>query len=362
MRVMIWERYLAGEVLKIFSLFLLCFYGLYVLIDYSSHTGHFLTFHNGETIGYILEYYLHIFFTKMGLLFPLGLLIATVRALCQLNTNRELVALLSGGISLHRLLRPFLFLGFLLTILVYANEQFLTPLSEKKLKELEEVYKIEKRKKKKMPLVRSLLLKDQTKFLFQTYQNATQSFFDAYWIKSPSEIFRFQSLFPHEEVPRGVQVDRLRRNQEGVWEHVESFAEKTFPEIAFDREILYGTVTAETDFSLTELWHLLPRRRGSYDERESVLLATFYWKMAIPWLCLFVVILPAPFCVRFHRHLPTFLIYLGSLFGLIAFYLFLDALTVLAKRQVFAPFWAIFPLFFLVCFGGCIRYLRVGVS
>ena len=38
MLVKIWEKYFFCEFIKIFFLFLCCFYGLYVLIDYASHT------------------------------------------------------------------------------------------------------------------------------------------------------------------------------------------------------------------------------------------------------------------------------------------------------------------------------------
>ena len=65
----------------------------------------------------------------------------------------------------------------------------------------------------------------------------------------------------------------------------------------------------------------------------------------IPFLSLFAIIAPAPYCVKFSRQPPLFLIYTGTLFGLIAFYLFMDASQVIAKRQVISPFLAIITPF-----------------
>ena len=38
----LWERYLLREILKIFFLFLFCFYSLYAMVDYSLHMQDFI--------------------------------------------------------------------------------------------------------------------------------------------------------------------------------------------------------------------------------------------------------------------------------------------------------------------------------
>jgi lipopolysaccharide export system permease protein len=75
----IWERYFFKEFIKVFLLFLFCFYGLYILIDYASHTSalphHQIQLHLYE----VARYYLFVFASRAEILLPLALLIAFVK-------------------------------------------------------------------------------------------------------------------------------------------------------------------------------------------------------------------------------------------------------------------------------------------
>jgi lipopolysaccharide export system permease protein len=96
--IKIWERYFLKETLKIFFLFLFCFYGLYVLIDYASHTSG-LPHHQIKISGKeLIRYYLFIFSSRAEILIPFALLISTIKTICSLNISRELVALKGGRI------------------------------------------------------------------------------------------------------------------------------------------------------------------------------------------------------------------------------------------------------------------------
>ena len=103
---LIWQRYFIKEVLKIFFLFLLCFFSLYVLIDYSMHMQEIS---KNNKISFInLLYYYGMLFSKRGnLLLPLSLLISSVKVLTSLNQRNEFLALQTAGIPTHILTRPF---------------------------------------------------------------------------------------------------------------------------------------------------------------------------------------------------------------------------------------------------------------
>ena len=111
--------------------------------------------------------------------------------------------------------------------------------------------------------------------------------------------------------------------------------------------------------SLSSLKEKLPAYGKELSEKEAYLLTTYYYKLALPWLCLLAVLAPAPFCVRFSRTLPVFFVYAFSIFGLVAFYLVMNAAVILGERQMFHPVFAVWVPFaaFFALFG-C-RFLRL---
>lgn len=338
---LIWERYFLRQFCGLFFLFLFCFYGLYVLIDYASHTSALSSHHVQISWDEIFRYYLYVFASRAEILLPLALLIAFVKTACALNSNQELVALMAGGFKLNHLMRPFLYVGFLCLLLMYANEQFLMPTALKKLRRIEESTKHQKHRHAPEIAVHHLILEDGSLFLFQDYDQIKERFFDAYWIESIDSIYRIKYLSPLTMIPKGFFVDHLVRQPTGELLHDAGYGEYDFPSIKFNPEILQSAILEPDILSLTDLVKEASEVSPRLNEKESKILTALYWKLALPWLCLLAIIAPAPFCVRFSRQLPIFLIYMCSLFGLIAFYMFMDAAQVVAKRQVIAPFWAI---------------------
>ncbi len=343
--IKIWERYFFREVIRSCLFFLACFYGIYVLIDYASHTA---SFHRNHVQFQWLEtslYYACEFALRLELLLPFALTLATIRTLCALNSHNELVALRSSGISLQTLMRPFLIVGLAGVALMYLNMEFILPFAANKLKHIEDNRNRNKEKRDSQFSAQHVLLEDNSTILFHSYDSVKNVFFDAYWIRNVDDIYRIKYLSPSTP-PRGRFVDRLRRNQQGQLLVVESFKDTLFPDMRFDDKLLFETITPPEELSLSELREKLPDGEVS-NEKESQMLAAYYRKLAMPWLCLLAVIGSAPFCVRSTRGLPTFFIYAGSLFGLIAFYLILSAAVLLGKRQVFEPFWVIWTPFTL---------------
>lgn len=353
---MIWQRYFLKELAKVFFLFLCCFFGLYVIIDYASHTSG-LPGHNMQVSWKDLFYYYgYIFIGRAEILIPLALLIALIKTLSTLNVRNELVALMASGIKLQVLLRPFLFVGLFLTAALYLNEQYLLPKALTRLQRIEDATKNAKRQKNQITSVQSVMLADGSVLLYQSYDTAHQRFFDVYWIRSIDDIYRMKYLSPNSEIAEGRYVDHLKRQPSGQLARVEAFDKRPFPEIQFTAEQLQETLMNPDLLSLQQLWHQLPQESAAYSEKESQTLAAFYWKIGIPWLCLLAVIGPAPYCIRFTRQLPIFFIYVCGIFGLITFYLILDASLIVAKRQVLEPLVALGLPFTLVMGAALYRY------
>lgn len=356
----IWERYFLSEIVKVFILFLFCFYGLYVLIDYASHTSALANHHIHIHWKELARYYLYIFSSRAEFLVPLALLIASIKTLCTLNVNQELVALMASGIRLKTLMRPFLFVGLFCTALLFLNEQLLLPSALKKLRRIEDATKHQRGRNHPPLAVKHLNLEDGSLFLFQSYDSSKEEFFDAFWIRSIDNIYRMKYVAPYAKIPVGQFVDHFTRQTNGELIQTEAFKNLPLNDLRFNAEILQSTLQDPDALSIPELWQQLPSSSDRLlSEKESKLLTAFYWKLTLPWFCLLAVLAPIPFCIYFSRQLPVFFIYVCGIFGLIAFYLFMEASSVVAKRQVIHPIWAIcFPFFANFSFFGW-RFIKM---
>lgn len=348
MLTLIWERYFLKQFAAIFFLFLFCFYGLYILIDYASHTSALSQHHIQIHWHDIVRYYLYVFASRAEILLPLALLIAFVKTVCTLNAHQELVALMASGTSLKTLMRPFLLMGLFCMGMMYANEQFLLPEALKKLRRIEDATKHQKTRHAPPLTVRQVKFEDGSLLIYQDYDTAKERFFDVYWIPSIDHIYRIKYLSPYQTVPTGFFVDELVRQPNGELLQQASYPAFAFASMQFNQELLQSTILEADMLSLTDLVEQADQISSASNEKESKVLTALYWKLAIPWLCVLAILAPAPLCVRFSRQLPIFLIYVCSLFGLIAFYMLMDAAQVIAKRQVLSPLWAIWVPFLSV--------------
>lgn len=337
----IWERYFLRQFIRMFFLFLFCFYSLYVLIDYASHTSTLANHHIHIQWQEAMRYYFFVFASRAEILLPLALLIAFVHTSCTLNSQHELVAFMASGFSLKVLMRPFIMIGLLCVLLMYANEQFILPGALRKLRRMEDVNKNQKNRNASMLMAHHLILEDGSLLIFQDYDTARERFFDVYWIQSIDSIYRIKFLSPAIPNPIGYFVDHMVRQTSGELLQEAAYRELSFPSMKFNPDLLQSTIIDPDIFSMSELTAQKLEFSSNPTEKESKILTAFYWKLMMPWLCLLAIIAPAPFCAKFSRQLPLFLIYVCSLFGLIAFYMFMDAAQVVAKRQVIPPFWAI---------------------
>jgi lipopolysaccharide export system permease protein len=355
----IWERYFFKEALKVFFLFLICFYGLYVLIDYANHARNFHTVDSHFPFAIVATYYGYVFIEKSNVLIPFAILIATVRTLTKLNQHNELVALLASGISLRRLMRPLVILGLALTCFQYVNEEWIYPHAMRALRKMEDARSFEKHKKANSLNALHVLLEDQTTVLYQHYDTNLNRFYDAYWIRSADDIYRMKYLMPTLQTPAGSFVAHLVRNSEGNLVVAGTSSEMSFPEMKFNSQALLETMIQLDDMPISALWKKLPAHLYPESEKEARAQTIFYHLLAVPWLCLFAVIAPAPFCVRFSRFHSHFILYAVSIFGLAGMYLLQDAAELLGKRQVLMPEIAIGVPFFLFTLLFSYKFIRM---
>lgn len=353
---LVWQTYFIKELLKVFSLFIGSFYFLFILIDFSTHTKSLAA----ASPFSIALYYLYQFSLRADILIPAALLISIIKVLVSFHIRNEIVALVTSGISLKRLMSPFLLVGLVSSLFLLFNFQFFLPHSLKKIQIFEDTHF--NTHSAETP-IHSITLKNNSVLLYQKFNPLTQAFFDCYWLKNSKELFRIKELYPYTASPIGHYVEQLVETETGL-ERVEKWDTLAIPLIQFNQQDLFSAANPIKGQSLTQLFSHLPwkdRRLGlsSLSDRQAKALTFFLYKLTFPFLCLLVIIAPAPFCLRFERTLSVYMIYAFSLFGLISFFTFVNASVIMGESQVIHPFWAVLmpPGVMFTLFG--IRYAKL---
>lgn len=343
---MIWQRYVLREILKTFFLFLGCFYFLYAVIDYSSHMQDFFSDRKIE-VPHLCMYYLFHFVKRADLLIPLGLLLATLRTLLSLNARGELIALRASGISLRKILHPFLWTALGCSLFCWANFEFFIPSSLQFLDRFKEENFKTHHNLEKMPL-HTIFLKDGSKIIYQSYLKERGAYFDVFWIRSSHDIWRMKYLSQDLRHPKGEWVDHILCNAEGTLEKTESFSSCSFtPFQPVPNQTRKGTAPPENRKISTLLRSTFSGKQMiGYD--SAPVLTQLLFKIMIPLLSFLAVLAPAPFCVRHSRNSSPFLLYALALFGFLFFFTFLDSCIILGENRTVYPSIAILLPFFLV--------------
>lgn len=355
----IYRRYILAEFLRFFVFFLLCFYSLYILIDYA---GHAQTFYSSQNFSWssFFRYYGAIFLLRAEILVPIGLLLAFVKTTLRLNHQRELVAFLAGGISPPQLLRPLFLCGWAAVVLLYINQECCVPPASQEVRHTEERGKKNTRKRNLSTIaIESVGLEDGSILLYGTYDPLARALSDVFWVRSVDDLTHMETLFPWKEPPEGRLVDHFTRSKDGELLLHSRSKEQTFSDIPFQRDRLQSTLLDPDMQSLSSLWkQLYFSFFEEKSDRKGRLESAFSWKIAVPWLSLLALLLPAPSTLHFSRRQPLFLLYVRPLFTLLALYLFLDALKTVTNRQILPPF----PTLTMPILGGLlltlIRYRR----
>ncbi|MBT3393871.1 MAG: YjgP/YjgQ family permease [Waddliaceae bacterium] len=334
----IWERYVLKEILKIFFFFLAAFYLLFIFIDYSTHTKSFFLF--DTPLKELVQYYLYQFSYRVPILIPFAIVLAVIKVLCSLNVNRELLALQAGGISIKMLMRPFFFVAVIFMLSLFFNYEYIIPKATLHLQVFEDDYFNDPADKKKLALsVNDLILPDNSKIIYQNYDPAHQRFYDVYWVRSSSDIYRIKHLLPYEATPRGYNVSHFT-GDDGFITQEERFLEMLFPDMHFDEEDLRSSVIPYKEQSISQLFIADAEDKASPEKKAQIKTALFL-KLAMPLMCILAVIGPAPFCIRFRRDLPVFFIYTLGIFGILGFKTIIDAGFVFGDNMVVSPLIAI---------------------
>lgn len=346
---MTWERYFYRQLAKSSGLFLLIFYGLYVLIDYSSHLSGAHYHHSSLNLRDFFIQYACEFVIRAEILLPFALLIGTVFTLTAMNQRKELIALLASGYSLLRLMHPYIISACIGVAILYVNNEFLLPKALKRQSSFDQKHANHRKTLDHMVSAHHLALKDGSTIIYRTFDPLAKTLNEVYWISSNQEIWRMELLEPFTQTPKGILVDRFQKIGQN-FVHTNAFQEYSFPSMHFDQKKLSETFITPDQLPLSSLLLNAPSSKVAEEsEKAARSLTELYRKLSLPWLALLAVIGPATFCLKFTRQLPIFFIFAGNIFGMVAIYLLINALSVLGERQVLSPFTAvIIPMAFFI--------------
>lgn len=130
------DKYIAKYFIVPLLYCLTVFIVLYVIIDVFGRLDEILK-HNIH-MRILLEYYLSMIPLIIIQTMPVASLISTIYVLGTLNKYGEITAMRAAGISIHRILMPFIYIGLAITILIFSISEKILPQSMRKAESIKE--------------------------------------------------------------------------------------------------------------------------------------------------------------------------------------------------------------------------------
>ncbi|MCX6354283.1 MAG: LptF/LptG family permease [Candidatus Aureabacteria bacterium] len=117
------DRYFIREFLIPLCLCLAAFFLVYIIYDLSAHLDDYIEYK--IPIAELAAYYVIQLPMVMVQLIPLSILLAIVYSIGLMSRHSEITAMRAAGISIYRIMKPFLGVGIIFTLLLlYLNEEF----------------------------------------------------------------------------------------------------------------------------------------------------------------------------------------------------------------------------------------------
>ncbi|HCG77078.1 MAG: hypothetical protein COZ37_01585 [bacterium (Candidatus Ratteibacteria) CG_4_10_14_3_um_filter_41_18] len=286
------DRYIAKEFIKPFFISLFIFIFLYLLVQFLGELGDALK--EKQKLYLLFKNYLMRIPSVFVQLSPIAILISFLLVLGGFSRYNEIVAFGTSGISLHRILLPFLVFGFILSgISFFVNDRIVPPLSLKIEKSEEKVSNLTFRTKEKMLYARLFDKKKGAFFDLQilSYENRTLK----------RSLNAKESFYLHNET--WILKDGISRNFDG---EDNCISQNKFDSLKINlginpETLLIGYRKSE-QLSFSQLLSYLRKLRsdGIY---PAVQLVDLHAKIAFPLINLIILFLGLP--LFFSSHLPT---------------------------------------------------------
>lgn len=132
------DRYITKSFLSPFLYCLGIFISLYIIIDLFGHLDEILK--HGINGFILLEYYLSMAPNIIMQTSPVASLISSIFVISNMNKHGEIIAMKSSGISVIKVIKPFIYLGLAVSISLFAISEKVLPITMKKVETIKENY------------------------------------------------------------------------------------------------------------------------------------------------------------------------------------------------------------------------------
>ena len=132
------DKYIIKNFLASFLYCLILFIFLYIIIDLFGHLDEILK--HRTPISILQQYYLSMVPFIILHTAPIAALISTIYTMGTMNKHDEITAMRAAGINIFRILSPFIFIGLVISIIVFLISEKLLPFSIKTATSIKENY------------------------------------------------------------------------------------------------------------------------------------------------------------------------------------------------------------------------------
>jgi len=310
------DRYLLRELLVPFSYCLVGFLIFWISSDVFAQMSDFQK--ERMKLMEVLEYYAVKMPEMMVTVLPIAFLLALLYALTNHARHHELTAIRAAGVSLARIALPYLGLGFMLSLLVFAINELWAPQS------LEAAEEIRTRHQVVQP---NAAERDwELKLGFQNFKDRRSWLIEAYNVVT-AEMIRPHVVWALRDGTRTEIIAERAHYVDNVWTFtnvnvLEYSSEQGAVPVQIHRETLSMPVFSESpeqirseikvnklsSFKMVRKVQLSVREILEYKRlhpgdrsKENILDTKLHGRLAAPWTCLVVVLIALPFGVATGR-------------------------------------------------------------
>lgn len=294
------DRYLTRELFFPIFIISLTLVFLFLVADLFDNLD--LLLNNKVPVSIMLEYYVNLIPYSYIQIACWASWIGTVYLLIQLGLHNEMTAMKAAGLSMQTIVKPILFLGFLIGVLVFVVNEWVVPPSYSNAKHVLDVYIEKNQTVKQSRIYKNLTYNVGGKLLiylrkFNSQKNVAVDVVILKW--DSSERNTYQKISAKKAHFNGTLWDlygvtAYQTDSQGkVIGKPESNAKITYPEIKVRPEELLQEAKLPESMSIFELHDLISKMnsKGITATEEKV---RFYERLALPWQSFLMMLFTLP--------------------------------------------------------------------
>jgi LPS export ABC transporter permease LptF/LPS export ABC transporter permease LptG len=169
------DRYIVGQFWRHFALALAAFVTMWLVAEYSEISDDVFAAHAG--FGSSLQYLKFQIPFILSMVLPIATLMAILTTYSLMSRSSEVIAALSGGISLYRLALPILVPVILLTLANYALQDYIVPSTNRRAAEIRDTWRDDNRAQSYRPAGGTWVFGEQSRvFNYADYDDEAETF------------------------------------------------------------------------------------------------------------------------------------------------------------------------------------------